>query len=218
MANPENLFIPSQPVTDKKARTRAQILHAALACFSNKGYHQTSMDDIVAESGLSKGALYWHFKSKQELFVSLIEWYMSAFGEEASHAWTDDMSATDKIRAMMMFFVDSSEQLIPFFKITIDFWAQTSEDEQLRAIFDEMLDNFQQQLRTIIEEGITNGEFRPVDTFQLGGGAVGGGHRRAETGGSYHRMRHTPKEKTEESQSQALDSCQIVLRRADDVA
>jgi AcrR family transcriptional regulator len=167
MANPENLFIPSQPVTDKKARTRAQILHAALACFSNKGYHQTSMDDIVAESGLSKGALYWHFKSKQELFVSLIEWYMSAFGEEASHAWTDDMSATDKIRAMMMFFVDSSEQLIPFFKITIDFWAQTSEDEQLRAIFDEMLDNFQQQLRTIIEEGITNGEFRPVDTSQL---------------------------------------------------
>ena len=167
MANPENLFIPSQPVTDKKARTRAQILHAALACFSNKGYHQTSMDDIVAESGLSKGALYWHFKSKQELFVSLIEWYMAAFGEEASHAWTDDMAATDKIRAIMMFFVDSSEQLIPFFKITIDFWAQTSEDEQLRAIFDEMLDNFQQQLRTIIEEGITNGEFRPVDTSQL---------------------------------------------------
>ncbi len=167
MANPENLFIPSQPVTDKKARTRAQILQAALACFSNKGYHQTSMDDIVAESGLSKGALYWHFKSKQELFVSLIEWYMAAFGEEASHAWTDDMAATDKIRAIMMFFVDSSEQLIPFFKITIDFWAQTSEDEQLRAIFDEMLDNFQQQLRAIIEEGITNGEFRPVDTPQL---------------------------------------------------
>ena len=167
MANLENLFVAHQPVGDKKGRTRAQILQAALTCFADKGFHQTSMDDIVAESGLSKGALYWHFKSKQELFVSLIAWYMSAFGEEASHAWTDDMSATDKIRAMMMFFVDSSEQLIPFFKITIDFWAQTSEDAQLRAIFDEMIDNFQQQLATLIEEGVVSGEFQSVDIPQL---------------------------------------------------
>lgn len=167
MASPENLFVPQQPVSDKKARTKAQILQAALTCFSGKGYHQTSMDDIVAESGLSKGALYWHFKSKQELFVSLIEWHMTAFREEAFHVWTDDMSATDKIQAMMTFFVDSSEQLIPFFKITIDFWAQTSEDKQLRAIFDGMLVDFQRGLGALIDEGIASGEFRAVDVPNL---------------------------------------------------
>ena len=167
MANVENLLVPDQSVTDKKSRTRAQILQAALACFADKGYHQTSMDDIVTKSGLSKGALYWHFKSKQELFVSLIEWYIFAFGEEAFHAGTEEMSATEKIRAIMMFFIDSSEQYIPFFKITIDFWAQTSEDEQLRAIFDEMIDKFQQQLGALFEEGVANGEFRPVDIPNL---------------------------------------------------
>jgi AcrR family transcriptional regulator len=167
MANLENLLMTHQPVGDKKARTRAQILQAALACFADKGYHQTSMDDIVAKSGLSKGALYWHFKSKQELFLSLIETYMSAYGEEASHAWSDEMPAADKIQALMKFFVDTSEQLIPFFRITIDFWAQTSEDEQLRAIFDEMLTAFQQQLGALIEEGVAKGEFRPVESRQL---------------------------------------------------
>jgi len=57
-------------------------LQAALACFAQKGYYQTSMDDIVAQSELSKGALYWHFKSKQELFVALIEWFMLELGEQ----------------------------------------------------------------------------------------------------------------------------------------
>jgi AcrR family transcriptional regulator len=172
MANLENLFVAHQPVGDKKGRTRAQILQAALTCFADKGYHQTSMDDIVAESGLSKGALYWHFKSKQELFLSLVETYMSAYSQEAAHAWQEEMPATDKIRTYIKFFVDSSEQLLPFFRVTIDFWAQTSEDEQLRAIFDRMLADFQQQLGALIEEGVAAGKFRPVDAPKLALGLV----------------------------------------------
>ena len=172
MTNLENLFIAHQPAGDKKGRTRAQILQAALSCFAGKGYHQTSMDDIVAESGLSKGALYWHFKSKQELFLSLVETYMSAYSQEAAHAWQEEMPATEKIRAYMKFFVDSSEQLLPFFRVTIDVWAQTSEDEQLRAIFDQMLTDLQQQLGALIDEGVAAGEFRPVDASRLALGLV----------------------------------------------
>ena len=167
MTDPTNLSSSNQPATDKKSRTRIQILQAALTCFAGKGYHQTSMNDIVAESGLSKGALYWHFKSKQELFISLIEWYMSGLSEEALDNLSDQMSAAEKIRTMLEFFLGYSEQLVPFFKITIDFWAQTSEDEQLRAFFDQMLTDFQQQMGSIIEQGIASGEFRPVSSADL---------------------------------------------------
>ena len=52
---------------------RQQILDAALACFSRRGYHATSMEDIVRESGLSVGALYSYFPSKEELFAALDE-------------------------------------------------------------------------------------------------------------------------------------------------
>ena len=45
---------------------RAVILAAASACFSRKGFHRTTMDEIVAESGLSKGTLYWYYKSKNK--------------------------------------------------------------------------------------------------------------------------------------------------------
>jgi AcrR family transcriptional regulator len=48
-------------------RRRRQILDAALHCFARKGFHETSMQDVFRESGLSAGAVYRYFKSKDEL-------------------------------------------------------------------------------------------------------------------------------------------------------
>ncbi len=58
---------------------RAQILDAAQACFSRKGYHGATMDDVVRESGLSKGSLYWHFESKDEVLLALFDRYVDEF-------------------------------------------------------------------------------------------------------------------------------------------
>lgn len=166
MNNSKNSSTATLLPTYRKATTREQILQAALTCFSGKGYHRTTMDDIVKESGLSKGALYWHFKSKQELFIALIDWFMAEFSEEISQAWTDEMSATDKIRAIVQVFLDETEQLIPFFKITLDFWAQTPENERLQRIFWTWLKRYQRQIAQVIEAGIASGEFRPVNAEQ----------------------------------------------------
>lgn len=46
---------------------KSQIIGAARRCFARKGFHQTSMQDIVAESGLSPGAIYLYFRSKDEI-------------------------------------------------------------------------------------------------------------------------------------------------------
>jgi AcrR family transcriptional regulator len=52
---------------------RTQILAAAHACFARQGYRATSMDDVVRESGLSVGAIYTYFPSKEDLFLALAE-------------------------------------------------------------------------------------------------------------------------------------------------
>ncbi len=52
-----------------KDKSINQILDAALEVFVKKGYAQTRMDDIVDLSGLSKGAIYHHYSSKNELFL-----------------------------------------------------------------------------------------------------------------------------------------------------
>jgi len=52
---------------------RERLLESAKRLFSQKGYYATSVEDIVASAGLSKGAFYFYFKSKEELFKSLVE-------------------------------------------------------------------------------------------------------------------------------------------------
>jgi AcrR family transcriptional regulator len=53
--------------------SRDELLAAALRTFAGRGYGQASVDAIAAEAGYSKGALYWHFSSKEELLLALID-------------------------------------------------------------------------------------------------------------------------------------------------
>ncbi len=69
---------------------RAQVLGAALRCFAAKGYHSTTMDDLVRDSGLSKGSLYWHFHSKQDVMLGLFD----AFAIEFFADW-ESLDATE---------------------------------------------------------------------------------------------------------------------------
>jgi AcrR family transcriptional regulator len=58
---------------DPMSSARERLLESAKTLFSQKGYYATSVEDIVASAGLSKGAFYFYFKSKEELFKSLVE-------------------------------------------------------------------------------------------------------------------------------------------------
>ncbi len=53
--------------------TRTRILEAAAQVFAQKGYHETRVDDIVSVSGTSKGSVYFHFPSKEKIFLALID-------------------------------------------------------------------------------------------------------------------------------------------------
>jgi AcrR family transcriptional regulator len=53
--------------------SREQLLEAASRVFARSGYHGASMSEIAAEAGFSKGALYWNFTSKEDLFFALLD-------------------------------------------------------------------------------------------------------------------------------------------------
>ena len=55
------------------ARTRAAIMEAALVCFERHGIASSTLDQIATEAGVSKGAIYWHFKGKLEIFRAIRE-------------------------------------------------------------------------------------------------------------------------------------------------
>ena len=69
-------------VTDEyRATRRAEILAAASRLFANNGFHSTSMADIIGESGLSAGAVYRYFRSKEEIIGAVAETTLSTADE-----------------------------------------------------------------------------------------------------------------------------------------
>ena len=61
----------------RSEETRSRILESAIKLFSNRGYNKASVDDICADAGISKGAFYHHFKSKQALFPALLDGWLT---------------------------------------------------------------------------------------------------------------------------------------------
>ena len=65
-------------------KTRARILASALSLFSKKGYEHTTFTDIAARLKMTKGAVYWHFDSKEKLLVTLVDEMLTKFRRQIS--------------------------------------------------------------------------------------------------------------------------------------
>ncbi|MGB8019739.1 MAG: TetR/AcrR family transcriptional regulator [Candidatus Nanopelagicales bacterium] len=71
----------------RKARTRRQVLDCAAEAFARDGFAGTSLNDVIAGSGLTKGAFYFHFPSKEELAVAVVD--------DLREQWTAAVSLAD---------------------------------------------------------------------------------------------------------------------------
>jgi len=155
------------PQPDRAQERRQQIMDAALACFARKGYHKTTMDDIVAESGLSKGTLYWYFRSKDELFLSLVNSFFLAIQQDMDAIFEQPASASQKLRTMADEFARFYGEVAQFLNVFFEFWMQGTLNEQLNQLFHSMLSEYRGVIGGVIQEGIQAGEFKAVDADQL---------------------------------------------------
>lgn len=74
-------FVLTETKSAKGAATRDQILDAAARLIHLQGYHGTSLDDLLRESGVGKGNFYYHFKSKEDLGYAIIDRLVRGFVE-----------------------------------------------------------------------------------------------------------------------------------------
>lgn len=152
----------------KKDR-REQILQAALTCFARKGYHLTTMDDIVAESGLSKGSLYWHYKNKLDLFLSIMNWYFAQMEQELEASIQAAPTATAKLQTLAEIVAQlfSNPELEPLVNVLVDFYAETRHDAEVEAAMQQVLLPYIEFVANIVEAGVAAGEFKPVNARQI---------------------------------------------------
>jgi AcrR family transcriptional regulator len=123
-------------ISDEKRQARElQILDAATRCFARDGFHRTSMEDIVRESGLSPGAIYCYFRGKHEIVEAISAQRHardSALLTEfaSSHSLRE---ALDKLsRALIVMLQDPKEKERR--KVSIQFWAESLLDKKIRKV------------------------------------------------------------------------------------
>jgi TetR/AcrR family transcriptional repressor of nem operon len=86
------------PVTAKGAATRAFLLQAAADVFAERGYTETTMSELISRSGLTKGAFYFHFSSKEQLALAVIDEKQRQWVDSVQAAIEDEPQAIDQLR------------------------------------------------------------------------------------------------------------------------
>lgn len=151
---------------ERKKANYERILEAAGALFASKGYHGTSMNDIVEKSGLSKGAIYGHFESKEQLFLTLQERQLAIDLDQIKLLFSPDDSATEKLKKVLDLVIESTcECPREVCGIIVEFYVAASRIKSLQPRLENYYSTVHGFLTEIIDEGITKGEFNPnIDT------------------------------------------------------
>lgn len=89
-------------VKEEAEKTRTRILASALALFVKKGYAHTTFTDIAARLKMTKGAVYWHFGSKEALLVALVDEMLMKFGRQIAAVMPKDELTFPAVAEMMV--------------------------------------------------------------------------------------------------------------------
>jgi len=145
----------------RSEETRTRILDAAIKHFAIHGYNATSVDEICTEAGVSKGAFYHHFPTKQAIFLALLEDWLKTIdmGMDAAHRETVPATLLNMTEMLPVIFA-SAEHRLPMF---LEFWLQASRDEAVWQATIAPYRHYQKHFTDLIRDGIAEGAFKPVD-------------------------------------------------------
>lgn len=153
----------------RKSKTNLIFL-AAIDVFSEKGFDKATMDDIAARANVAKGTIYYHFKSKEELFLFLVEEGVELLHEGVESKISSEMTPLEKLELIV-------REQIRFFGENRDFClilvreAWGSEERQLE--FRKLIRNYMQFIAEVIVEGIESGDFEVVNPEYASAGLFG---------------------------------------------
>ncbi|MCI0520956.1 MAG: TetR/AcrR family transcriptional regulator [Chloroflexi bacterium] len=149
-------------LTDSAAETRQRILQAAVDVFARKGYHAARVDEIVEVSQTSKGAVYFHFPSKQEIFLGLVDYFAGLLEkrlEKAIAAESGGVRRVDAALAACLEVFGEYRQLAKIFLVQAVGLGQAFEEKR-----QEVHVRFVRMIQEHLEAAVREGDIPALDT------------------------------------------------------
>lgn len=149
-------------VTEAYLETRRQhILDAAITCFARKGFHQTTMEEIGQEAGLSPGLAYRYFDSKEDIILATIHDSVN----RSERFFETELDEEDTLRAIeQMIDVDLDRLELPgrdsYYKVRVQLWVEALQNpkvaEKAQLLRQQGLEHFARLIRRGQESGQIN--------------------------------------------------------------
>lgn len=157
---------PRQDISEQR---RQEIMDAALAVFSRLGFEHASMDDIAKEAGVSKGALYLYYKSKDAIIAALLKYF---FEQELKHLQAlveveQSSTVTEQLLALTRQMSSAMGWMTRFMPIAFEFYAIAGRDREVRQFLQDYFKTYCAELARLIQRGIDTGEFRPANAQSI---------------------------------------------------
>jgi AcrR family transcriptional regulator len=149
------------------ARRKEQIITAAISAFARRGLKETSMDDIVRESGMSKGAIYWYFKSKDDLISELLNTFFDPREISILERMLAVGTARERIDKFIGYTIEEMNKMQRFRPVIQELFVIAFRDQKIRKMTRKDFRAGVALLQTIIEDGIKKKEFRRVNPHQV---------------------------------------------------
>ena len=144
---------------------------AALDILLERGFEGTTLESVAESLGYTKPALYYYFKSKEELFSSLILNALTDSHEKIKSICSRNNSAGEKLKDLIRLYLDDGVQSRGYFTIThmLKGFKERMPEGPDRAEIERLSADIPQLIIGIMRQGIDSGEFRKEDPKVLGG-------------------------------------------------
>ena len=154
---------------------REEVLSAAEKVFAAKGFFPTTMSDIAREAEFGTGTLYKYFKSKEELYFTLIDEKVEEINRLVKTELLQKTSAVERIKKVLGLQFEFFERKRDFFKIYIserNRFEWTVKDDLGKGLHEKMV-AYINILAEVMRQGIKEGKFRPLNPMDLAHTLVG---------------------------------------------
>ncbi|MER3447570.1 MAG: hypothetical protein C4291_12385 [Candidatus Dadabacteria bacterium] len=154
--------IPGVANRSKAARRKKKIIQVAAQLFSEKSYHDVTIDEVAAKAGIAKGTIYLYFESKEKLYLEILENCFESIESLIEKEVAKIDPASEKLRKILRL-------IFGFYRQNLDVLRILSRDEThlIREHY-QFTEHWRERrvklYEKILEKGVKEGFFRPINT------------------------------------------------------
>jgi AcrR family transcriptional regulator len=118
--------------SERRARTRALLLEAAAEVYARRGFAGATLEEVASRAGFTKGAVYGHFGSKENLLLALVEEYLAGQIAEQMALFDRDRATWERPLAGSERWMERVQERPERFRLFVELWVYAQRDERLR--------------------------------------------------------------------------------------